>query len=101
MVSFTLCDSQKKNLRAKPLFFQKSCAQKNENESIPLFWGSGATKKSGGRFRGIKFSQIGDKTFVLYSITNRVLSVTHRISIRNLNKIEVFPDKSSNTTRRG
>jgi hypothetical protein len=36
------------------IFFQKSCAQKNENESIPLFWGSGATKKSGGRFRGIK-----------------------------------------------
>jgi hypothetical protein len=54
MVSFTICDSQKKNLRVEMIFFQKSCAQKNENESIPLFWGSGATKKSGGRFRGIK-----------------------------------------------
>jgi len=79
MVYFTLCDSQKKNLRVETLFFQKSCAQKNENESIPLFWGSDATKKLKGRFRGIKFRQFGDKTFVLYIITNGVLSllITH------------------------
>jgi hypothetical protein len=79
MVYFTLCDSQKKNLRVEMIFFQKSCAQKNENESIPLFWGSGATEKSEGRFRGSKFREIGDKTFVLYSITNGVLSlrITH------------------------
>ena len=38
-------------------FFQKSCAQEIENESIPLFWGSNATKKSNGCFRGIKFRQ--------------------------------------------
>lgn len=60
-------------------FFQKYFVQEIENESIPLFWGSGATKKSEGRFRGIKFRQIGDKTFVLYIITNGVLSlrITH------------------------
>ena len=38
-------------------FFQKYSVQEIENESIPLFWGSNATKKSKGCFRGIKFRQ--------------------------------------------
>ena len=38
-------------------FFQKYSVQEIENESIPLFWGSNATKKSNGCFRGIKFRQ--------------------------------------------
>ncbi len=58
-------------------FFIKVFCPENENESIPLFWGSDATKKSKGRFRGIKFREFGDKTFVLYSITNGVLFITH------------------------
>jgi len=58
-------------------FFKKYFLQEIENESIPFFWGSGATKKSKGRFRGIKFRQIEIKTFVLYSITNGVLFITH------------------------
>ena len=39
MVSFTLCDSQKKNLRAKTLFLQKSCAQKTKMKVSPFFGG--------------------------------------------------------------
>ena len=38
-------------------FLQKYSVQEIENESIPLFWGSNATKKSNGCFRGIKFRQ--------------------------------------------
>jgi len=38
-------------------FLQKYSVQEIENESIPLFWGSDATKKSNGCFRGIKFRQ--------------------------------------------
>ena len=38
-------------------FFQKYSVQEIENESIPLFWGSNATKKSNACFRGIKFRQ--------------------------------------------
>ena len=38
-------------------FLQKYSVQEIENESIPLFWGSNATKKSKGCFRGIKFRQ--------------------------------------------
>jgi hypothetical protein len=38
-------------------FLQKYSVQEIKNESIPLFWGSDATKKSNGCFRGIKFRQ--------------------------------------------
>ena len=60
-------------------FFSKVFSPENENESIPIFWGSGATKKSEGRFRGIKFREIKIKPLVLYIITNGVLSlrITH------------------------
>ena len=70
----------KKNLRAKTLFLQKSCAQKNENESIPLFWGFHPNEKSRCHFWGIRFR---DKTSGIYK--PEVLE----ISIHNSDKIEL------------
>jgi hypothetical protein len=70
----------KKNPRAKTLFLQKSCAQKTENESIPLFWGYYMNEKSKCHFWGIRFR---DKTSGIYK--PEVLE----ISIHNSDKIEL------------
>ena len=73
-------ETLKKNLRAKTLFLQKSCAQKNENESIPLFSGVHPNEKSRYHFWGIRFR---DKTSGIYK--PGVLE----ISIHKSNKIEL------------
>ena len=70
----------KKNLRAKTLFLQKSCAQKTESESIPLFWVVSAKEKSKCHFWGYRFR---DKTSGIYK--PEVLE----ISIHNSDKIEL------------
>ena len=54
-------------------FLQKYSVQEIKNESIPLFWGSDATKKSNGCFRGIKFRQNEIKPLYYIVITNGVL----------------------------
>jgi len=54
-------------------FLQKYSVQEIENESIPLFWGSDATKKSNRCFRGIKFRQNEIKPLYYIVITNGVL----------------------------
>lgn len=73
MVSFTLCDSQKKNLRAKPLFFKSPAPRKSKMKVSPFFGGPAQRKSRRAVLGGSNLAKIGDKTFVLYSITNGVL----------------------------
>ena len=73
-------ETLKKNLRAKTLFLQKSCAQKNEKKSIPPKWPKNPMKKSKYHFGGIRFR---DKTSGIYK--PEVLE----ISIHKSDKIEL------------
>ena len=47
MVSFTLCDSQKKNLRVESVFFKSILSRKSKMKVSPFFGGPAQRKSRG------------------------------------------------------